>query len=280
MKKSDLIRSLLPEIAAWRVDGKTWREVAAELASRGISVTPDEIRAYWPRISDRRTAEEILLVERRERVAESETEMAAMKSALANSAETVRRLRDEIAALSRSRDAAEARATAAESAVTGLEAKLAETADGARNWKLQAILFEKRAYEFAGTRASASEQHRMAQALRTELKETNGRLADAETSLDVTKTMLLRAERRATAAAGEMARLTSQWMTFGSLRFRVRPKVARLEFQASGLRQWLCEVVEVYRTGNSRSLHSMMKEISEWAQGSSPSRKAAHGRKN
>jgi hypothetical protein len=49
VKKSDLVKAHLGEIARLRLEKKTWAEVAEALASYGLTVTVDEIRSYWGR---------------------------------------------------------------------------------------------------------------------------------------------------------------------------------------------------------------------------------------
>lgn len=61
MSKADDIRCFAENIAQWRVDGLTWAQVAAKLAEEGISVGTDEIRSYWPRLSEGRSPAEYLL---------------------------------------------------------------------------------------------------------------------------------------------------------------------------------------------------------------------------
>lgn len=66
MKKADLVREKLPQIAEWRMPTRyrpwlwTWREIAEELTQDGLSVTEDEIRSYWGRFTRGRDPREVL----------------------------------------------------------------------------------------------------------------------------------------------------------------------------------------------------------------------------
>lgn len=61
LSKADDIRYFAENIAQWRVDGLTWAEIAAKLGEEDIRVGTDEIRSYWPRLSDGRSPAEYLL---------------------------------------------------------------------------------------------------------------------------------------------------------------------------------------------------------------------------
>lgn len=61
VSKADDIRCFTEDIAQWRVDGLTWARIAAKLVDQDIQVGTDEIRSYWPRLSEGRSPAEYLL---------------------------------------------------------------------------------------------------------------------------------------------------------------------------------------------------------------------------
>ncbi|MGE5475361.1 MAG: hypothetical protein ACM3Q1_01800 [Bacteroidales bacterium] len=90
MAKIDNIRCFAENIAQWRVDGLTWAQVATKLAEEGIGVGTDEIRSYWPRLSEGQNPAEYLLYwqssqrnaearEARKRAEAAEAEIVALR---------------------------------------------------------------------------------------------------------------------------------------------------------------------------------------------------------
>jgi predicted RNase H-like nuclease (RuvC/YqgF family) len=59
--KIDDIRCFAEDIAQWRIDGLTWAQIAVKLGEEDICVGTDEIRSYWPRLSEGRSPAEYLL---------------------------------------------------------------------------------------------------------------------------------------------------------------------------------------------------------------------------
>ncbi|OJX68437.1 MAG: hypothetical protein BGO92_18575 [Magnetospirillum sp. 64-120] len=60
LSKINDIRCFADDIAQWRVDGLTWAQIAVKLGEEDILAGTDEIRSYWPRLSEGRTPEEYL----------------------------------------------------------------------------------------------------------------------------------------------------------------------------------------------------------------------------
>jgi len=60
LSKINDIRCFADDIAQWRVDGLTWAQIAVKLGEEDILVGTDEIRSYWPRLSEGRSPEEYL----------------------------------------------------------------------------------------------------------------------------------------------------------------------------------------------------------------------------
>lgn len=58
LSKINEIRCFADDIAQWRVDGLTWAQIAVKLGEEDIQVGTDEIRSYWPRLSEGRSPEE------------------------------------------------------------------------------------------------------------------------------------------------------------------------------------------------------------------------------
>lgn len=79
MTKIADLRARLPEIAAHRLKGAAWSDIAKLLVETGLTITPNELRPYWARLSGGRHPAEIVLEAVGARAEEAERQAAASK---------------------------------------------------------------------------------------------------------------------------------------------------------------------------------------------------------
>ncbi|MGE4281214.1 MAG: hypothetical protein AB7G62_16620 [Magnetospirillum sp.] len=200
MAKIDDIRCFAEEIAQWRVDGLTWAQIAVKLGDEDIAVSTDEIRSYWPRLSEGRSPAEYLFYWRG---SQRDAELRVCKMRADTAEVEIEALRQQVqdwerqmqsmlvqdqqnetlrAAYSRLQEEARHRNCATTAEIEQLRRHISEITERAAVWQKEAIEANSRAQE---ARANVQSLHEQLTDLQRQLVEAEARIAKVTSDTEV-----------------------------------------------------------------------------------------------
>lgn len=200
MAKIDDIRCFAEDIAQWRVEGLTWAQIASKLGEEDIAVGTDEIRSYWPRLSEGRSPAEYLLYwrgaqrdaelrESRKRADAAEVEIEALRQQVQDWERQMQSMlvQDQQnktlrAECSRLREEARRRDSATAAEIEQLRRHISEITERATVWQKEAIEANSRAQEAF---ANVQSLHEQLADLQRQLVEAEARIAKVTSETEV-----------------------------------------------------------------------------------------------
>ena len=257
MTKIDDIRCFAEDIAQWRVEGLTWAQIANKLGEEDILVGTDEIRSYWPRLSEGRSPAEYLLYWRgsqrdaelrvcKMRADAAEVEIEALRQQVQDwerqmqsmliqdqQSEALRAEWDRLREEAHHRDIA----TAAE--IEQLRRHISELTERAAVWQKEAIEANSRAQE---AHANIQSQHQ-------QIADLQRQLVDEQT---------------------HTAKVASETEAYGNIRyFEGKGEVlAQLDEAKKSLDGWARfgeSLFQAYRAGNKVEISRLLDRVANWA---------------
>lgn len=255
LSKINDIRCFAEDIAQWRVDGLTWAQIAVKLGEEDIQVGTDEIRSYWPRLSEGRSPEEYLFYWR---VSQRDAELRESKK----------------------------RAEAAEAEIKGLRQQ-------AQDWELQKqSLLElhqtlqtecNRLREEAHQRdsAAAADAERFHQQIRDiseyanawqrETSAANNRDHQARAYIHSLNQKIVDLQRQLVEEKARTDKVTSETQAYGEIRYfmgksELQEQLDKANEGLSGWSDFGASLFRAHRAGNKAEIAQLLGRLEIWAQ--------------
>lgn len=281
MSKADDIRCFTEDIAQWRLDGLTWVQVAAKLGEEGIRVGTDEIRSYWPRLSEGRSPAEYLLywqgsqrnaeleeARRRAEAAEAENNALGQQvQALLVQDRQRETLRAECDSLLEQLGQAEAQLARSRRAQSDLESLLSQSRQQERGGAEQ-IQRLRQQLDALTERAGVAEA--LAATHQRGAIEANGRVHLASAEINRLRQQVSDLERQLAEAEARAAKAVAENEVYGNIRYYMGKSEgqAQLDETNKTLNGWIRfgeSLSQAHQAGNKGEIAQLLNRVVDWA---------------
>ncbi|HLO75475.1 MAG TPA: hypothetical protein VK196_03355 [Magnetospirillum sp.] len=257
MAKIDDIRCFAEDIAQWRVEGLTWAQIAAKLVEEDIHVGTDEIRSYWPRLSDGRSPAEYLLYWQNSR---RNAELRESKRRAEAAEVEIEALRQQVQAWEQQMQSLLTQEQQSETLRTECD-RLRE---------------EARQQERAATKDIEHLRHQIgelterADAWQREANEANGRAQAASADAHQLRQQVSKLERQLAEAEARTAKVVAENEVYGNIRYYMGmgQGQAQLDEVNKTLNGWIRfgeALCQAHQAGNRREMAQLLDRVVAWA---------------